>query len=156
MKKVYTLTIAIIFSTTVQAQNDFINHFKIWLGNWEMKTSKGITIESWTYQNDSMYIGNSYKIKPSGDSVLQESIELVKKADFIFLISRVVDQNNNQPVPFKLSEFNSNYFVFENKAHDFPQKITYDFSIKDSLIATIEGPLNGVLKRINFNYTKKN
>ncbi len=156
MKKILIVIITLPFCNSIFAQNEFINHFKIWLGNWEMKTSRGITIESWSYKNDSTYMGNSFKIKSTGDSVLQESMELVKKADFIFLISRIVDQNNNQPISFKLTEFNSNYFVFENKSHDFPQKISYNFSIKDSLIATIEGPLNGALKRINYNYTKKN
>jgi hypothetical protein len=43
--------------------------------------------------------------------------------------------------------------VFENPAHDFPKKISYKRD-GDTLIASIEGPMNGQPRRIDFPYKK--
>jgi hypothetical protein len=44
--------------------------------------------------------------------------------------------------------------IFENPAHDFPQRIIYKRD-GDALVASIEGTRNGQLRRIDYPYTKK-
>jgi hypothetical protein len=44
--------------------------------------------------------------------------------------------------------------VFENKAHDFPQTITYRSSGPDTLYAAIQGPVNGNPRTIEFTYKR--
>jgi hypothetical protein len=47
-----------------------------------------------------------------------------------------------------------NSIVFENLAHDFPQRVGYQLVGPDSLMAWIEGPRNGKMKRIEFPYQR--
>ncbi len=44
--------------------------------------------------------------------------------------------------------------VFENKAHDFPQRIIYRSLGADRLQAAIEGPIDGTTKTIRFDYKR--
>jgi len=44
--------------------------------------------------------------------------------------------------------------VFENLRHDFPQRIIYRRVSEDSLIARIEGMINGAKRSIDFPYRK--
>jgi len=44
--------------------------------------------------------------------------------------------------------------VFENKAHDFPQKVIYRAVGSDRLQAAIEGPIDGVTKTMSFDYKR--
>ena len=47
------------------------------------------------------------------------------------------------PTPFKLVETGDKRAVFENKEHDFPQRILYWVDAKGALHARIEGPQGG-------------
>ena len=47
------------------------------------------------------------------------------------------------PTPFKLVEIDDKRVVFENREHDFPQRILYWLDSKGALHARIEGPQDG-------------
>jgi len=47
------------------------------------------------------------------------------------------------PTPFKLVELDGKRVVFENKQHDFPQRILYWLDEEGALHARIEGPQGG-------------
>lgn len=44
--------------------------------------------------------------------------------------------------------------IFENKAHDFPQRVIYELRGRDELVGRIEGSANGREKRIEFPMTR--
>ena len=50
------------------------------------------------------------------------------------------------PTPFKLVELDGKRVVFENKQHDFPQRILYWLDDKGSMHARTEGTLKGKLE----------
>ena len=75
--------------------------------------------------------------------------------DVLFEV-KVPDQNNAQPVTFRLIPSEKGVFTFENKAHDFPQRITYSNPVKDSIHAWIEGMVDGKPKRVDFLYKRVN
>lgn len=54
---------------------------------------------------------------------------------------------------FVANESTSDSVVFENAAHDFPQRVGYRRSEK-GLAAWIEGTQNGKTRRIDFTYTR--
>jgi hypothetical protein len=62
----------------------------------------------------------------------------------------VRNQNLNDIVDFKLVSSTNRTFVFENKKHDFPQSITYQYKAPDTLIAWIEGFVKGEQKKETF------
>jgi hypothetical protein len=47
------------------------------------------------------------------------------------------------PTPFKLAELGEKRVVFENRQHDFPQRILYWLDPAGTLHARIEGPQGG-------------
>jgi hypothetical protein len=108
------------------------------LGRWENKTPEGTFSEEWKIENDSLYIGESYFIN-NNDTLFAETVRLEQRKNDLFYIVSVPNQNEDQPVAFKLTSSTSNYLIFENPAHDFPKKITYKLVTKDSLYAEISG-----------------
>ncbi|MGB5287747.1 MAG: DUF6265 family protein, partial [Ignavibacteriaceae bacterium] len=53
---------------------------------------------------------------------------------------------------FALIEHSPKKIIFENKEHDFPQRISYEFHKGGKLTAAIEGNVNGGLKRKEFSF----
>jgi hypothetical protein len=114
-----------------------------WLiGKWANTTTQRHDYESWEKYNDSTYLGKSYSIQ-GGDTVSSESIRLVEDSESIHYIPIVLGQNNNLPVSFKLTVLEANKLIFENPAHDFPQRISYQLVSPDSLVAEISGMVKG-------------
>ena len=121
-----------------------------WLaGRWENQTQRGKMIEEWTVRNDSVFSAKSYLVTAS-DTVWLESVELKKEGDEIFYIPTVKGQNNEEPVRFRLMSFTDSSLLFENPAHDFPQKISYTRTDGHSLMAEISGIVNGQLRSRRF------
>ena len=124
------------------------------LGEWSNETARGSITETWVKKTGLEFAGKSYVIR-GRDTVSSESILLKQEGDDIFYIPTVKGQNNELPVKFKLVSSSANELVFENPAHDFPQKIRYTLEAKDSLVAEISGLVNGQrarkfpMKRVN-------
>lgn len=141
MKHCLTAIFACFIYTITSAQSS--STIPKWLlGKWENQTQRGKMVEEWSKTNDSTYSGKSYLIT-STDSISLESIALKKEGNDIFYIPTVKGQNNDQPVKFKLTSSSANQLVFENPAHDFPQKITYTLESENFLTAEISGIING-------------
>ena len=84
------------------------------------------------------------------DTVFKENISLVSQQDELLYIPAVSGQNNNQPVVFRCVSNNAGAMVFENKEHDFPQRIIYLNKRPDSLYARIEGTEKGKFRKEEF------
>jgi len=116
-----------------------------WLiGSWENKTDQGDLTESWERTNDSVFHGQSFFIKKK-DTLHNETIELKQIGNELTYNPTVKGQNDDLPVAFRLTRATAKQLVFENPAHDFPQKITYSLITNDSLVAEISGMQQGKL-----------
>ncbi|WP_461789057.1 DUF6265 family protein [Pedobacter sp.] len=136
------------------AQNQNINNFNFLLGKWEMKTKNGKVVERWTKHRDSL-TATSHKFDAKGDSILTEAVVL-KKIDGVWHYCVTgFEKGNEGKTNFKLVAWTSNIFTFENKQHDFPQKISYQNKGKEELLAWIEGNINGKTRKISFPYVKQ-
>ena len=84
-----------------------------------------------------------------------------KTTEWEFLIIRqgaqgldYVAKPSRQPeATFTATRASASEVVFENPAHDFPKRIIYKRE-GDALTASIEGPMNGQNRRIDFAYKK--
>ncbi len=119
------------------------------VGNWENKTSTSKTIESWQKLNDSTLVGKSMLIKDN-DSVLLENILIIQRDKQLYYVPSVVNQNEGNPIEFKLTQAVNNMLIFENPLHDFPQKIVYKKISGDSMVAEISGISKGEERSIRF------
>lgn len=116
-----------------------------WLeGRWQQRSEAGILTETWT-KNGRELRGKSYLLD-GGDTVFSESLSLKIRKGEVFYVPVIPDQNEGKETLFKLVSTENNRFVFENRAHDFPQRIIYRQLPGDSLLARIEGEVKGKLK----------
>ena len=99
-----------------------------WLkGTWSMPKPNGsFRLETWESKGPNALSGIGMKVL-NGDTTYLESIELYADQKEIWYVPTVPDQNNRQPVPFKLVTSTDLQFIFENPEHDFPQRIIYTF-----------------------------
>jgi hypothetical protein len=152
MKKYLLISSFLLLTQLVFSQSNPIPTIQKWItGNWKTNLPKGYIIESWSAQNDSLLTSSSYIIKPNGDSILQEKVNLEYRNGNTFFTPIVSGQNNEQPVVFKLISNKDNQLVFENPEHDFPQKIVYKLLSKNKILAWIEGKIKGEFKKKEFN-----
>lgn len=121
-----------------------------------MHTKNGKMVESWEMKNDSTFIGKSFILKADGSKHMLENIELVYRMKEVFYIPTVENQNNRQPVKFKLLAYNENSFSAVNNEHDYPKQISYWLNGNDSLHAKIDDGEDVPLKFSNFYFTRKN
>lgn len=119
------------------------------IGKWENNAGDGSFHEIWTKTNDTIYSGRSFMIA-NEDTVFSESISLELKQNELFYIPTVSNQNNAKPIEFKFIAIENNEIIFENKEHDFPQRIIYKQLAPDSLYARVEGNDKGKFRKEEF------
>ncbi|RZK55145.1 MAG: hypothetical protein EOO87_08645 [Pedobacter sp.] len=153
MKKYLVLVVIALFQLSANAQKVNLNQFAFLTGTWELKTAKGKVTESWVKSKDSLN-GKSYRHNLKGDSVLSEAV-VIKKINNVFNYCVTgFEQNNLGTTNFKLVSSNNNTFIFENKTHDFPQRIVYQNKGKTQLLAWIEGEIDGKKMKSEFPYIR--
>ena len=137
-----------------QVNPDNFNYLYRLVGTWSMRTPQSVIIEQWQRVNDTTLQGHTWRIVGK-DSSLQETMQLVRTGNDIYYIPVIRDQNNGQPVPFKLRVLKLVGFIAENPAHDFPKKITYRFKDEDHLDARVEGKQGNMTGEVIFRYERK-
>jgi hypothetical protein len=124
--------------------------FKWIVGEWiNNEDTAALFFENWTKNNAGDFNGKSY-VLANRDTVFFESIMLRNLDSGTYYSVNVRNQNLNDIVDFKLVSSANRTFVFENKKHDFPQSITYQYKAPDTLIAWIEGFVKGEQKKETF------
>ncbi|MFA6276522.1 MAG: DUF6265 family protein [Pedobacter sp.] len=148
------LAIGLSFQISAVAQNKSIKQFSFMLGTWDKKTEKGKLSETWVRTKDGL-LGKSYKHSLKGDSILMETV-VIKKIDndFYFCVTGA-QEDKTKMVKFKLISFEDKLLMFENKTHDFPQRIVYENKGRDNLFAWIWGVSNGKEGKLEFNYKRR-
>jgi hypothetical protein len=141
-------------SLSLLAQKQSINNFHFLLGKWEMKTKSGKVVERWVKHRDSL-TATSYQFDAKGDSVLTEAVVLKKIDGTWHYCVTGFEKGNEGKTNFKLVSSENNVFTFENKQHDFPQKISYQNKGQAELLAWIEGNINGQQRKISFPYLRR-
>lgn len=125
--------------------------FKKLEGTWKNNNSN--QFEKW-YYNKGVPRANSFKVTSQKDTVVLERIKILKQKDQLYFVAIVFNQKNEAPVRFKKTIETEESITFENKEHDFPQKIIYRVITPDSINASISGLIDGKEKIIVFPYTR--
>ena len=147
---IVTLTVG-IFPLAAPAQDNKASTGGLgWLaGCWESNLRNGAMVisEQWMKPAGGTLIGMSRTVS-AGKTVAWEFLRIITDADGISYVARP-HTNNNETV-FKIAKWSPTELVFENLAHDFPQRIIYRNNGADSLFARIEGPRSGKLSGTDF------
>jgi hypothetical protein len=120
---------------------------------WEIKSEKGVLVEQWERINDSVMHSKSYRVSGK-DTIPEETVELKFSRGKITFTPTVTNQNEGKPVDFKLISIDGTKFTFENKEHDFPQRIIYHIMEKN-LHVTINGKTKDGFREIPFEFELK-
>jgi hypothetical protein len=162
MKRLLAILVAVIIacgcSTADEKQKEGIRKLKSleWLlGNWEMATGQGTLTESWTKISDTLWMGSGVFVSETGDTAFHEELKIVTRADTLYYIPTVSDQNGGLPVKFKERLIGETEIVFENPAHDFPQIIRYEKTSDTSVHAMVSGNDGGRERKEEFYFIKR-
>lgn len=108
------------------------SQLKLLEGQW-IEVDQGNYAETWAgNQDDTLLTGAGFAVK-SGVFTRTEKLAIIKNDTSIFYQATVEGQNQGATIPFKLVEKNNDRLVFENPAHDFPQRIEYIFLADSAL-----------------------
>lgn len=119
------------------------------LGAWQGVMEDITMVESWTKQNDTSFVGNAVFTR-NGDTLSAESLLIKIVGQDMFYCPTVTNQNDGKTIEFKLTTATDTSLVFENPAHDFPQKISYVKHSDKNLTAEASGMVNGKMERQAF------
>jgi hypothetical protein len=122
-----------------QSNKPAINDLSWLAGSWAGETA-GIRMEEhWTAPDGNSMVG-LHRDVGKGRTMLFEFLRIEQRGDQITYLSM---PNGRAPAtPFPLKELSGTRVVFENPAHDFPQRIIY-WKDGNDLRARIEGTQNG-------------
>ncbi len=124
----------------------------VWLqGKWAGTDGGMDFFEDWDSLNGNSMSGQGGAISGT-DTVFSEKLKLEQRGEELFYIPNV--KENGGSVDFKFSGYKNDSIVFENPAHDFPQRIVY-FKLPDNkLYACIDGLNAGKYQKMEFAYQK--
>ena len=105
-------------------------------GCWRGPSANGTTIEEqYTESADNMVIGMTRYVR--GNRVVMFEFTTIERTDSSFVM--IPRPRGNKSDAFPLKEVTDARAVWENLAHDFPQRIIYARGTDGSLVARIEG-----------------
>lgn len=157
MQKTASLLFLLLIASACQknnnAEKDLIKKADWLIGNWETKNNIGTLSENWEKVNDSTFKAQSLFIKDK-DTIHNESIILQQKGETLNYTTTIIGQNNNKPIRFELNTEIENELLFQNLKNDYPQKISYKKTSKNSLITQISGIQSGKTSTEKYNMVK--
>jgi hypothetical protein len=110
-----------------------------WLaGTWVQASGDERVTESWLGPGNGMMVAANLTVGAGG----RRSFEFIRVAETPDGFSYYASPGGRVPVEFKLKEAGERRVVFENAAHDFPQRVLY-WREGEELVARIEGTLGG-------------
>ena len=155
MKKILSAAVIICLSSFLFTDKGKVfKKLYVLEGTWKMMTKRGAICEEWKKVDNNYLQSKGYMIKGS-DTTINERVALTNTKEGVFYTSTVEDQNNKQPVAFKMTSSENNMFVFENPEHDFPKRIVYKLITTDSLHAYIDDGKEDSKKKQNFYYKRQ-
>jgi hypothetical protein len=102
--------------------------------------------EQWMKPAGGTLLGMSRTVK-GGRTVAHEFIQIREENGDVFYVAKPSGQEG---ASFKLVSDDPNALVFENPSHDFPQRIIYRLEADGSLMAMVEGMVDGKLRQEKF------
>lgn len=148
MKRFLSLTLATtlaIFTLPCQAQS--LSQLDWLRGSWTQEKDGSVVQESWLAAPDVMVGVNLSR------TVNASSFEFLRVVEHQGQITYLASPSGQAPTAFKLKELKGQRVVFENLAHDFPQRILYWKESDGSLRARVEGRINGKLRAMDWHFS---
>jgi hypothetical protein len=128
-----------------------IDDFAFAAGCWQAVDGGTTMEEQWSRPAGGVMLGSA-RVIAGGRAVFTEFVEVREKPEG--LVMTVALGIGKPSTSFTRIPAAAGEVVFENKAHDFPQRVRYRNDGKDALLARVEGTEKGVAKSENFPYKR--
>lgn len=151
MRFLFYFVLCIIFFSCNSSKKN-ISQFNWIVGSWEGNLNDStIIFEKWQLENDSLIKGVGGMIIHN-DTVFFEKVSILQKGNDFYYRADVSE--NETFVDFKYLGLINDSAIFENKLHDFPQRVIY-YHIQNGMYAYVDGMSNGKYRKENFEFEKK-
>ena len=144
-----SLTLFLVVTGAFQAPAPTVKDVAWIAGCWEYTRTTRHVAEHWLPAEGGTMIGVSRTVN-NGTTTEWEFLIVREGAKGLEYVAKPSGQPE---ATFTAATASATEVVFENPAHDFPKKISYKRD-GDSLVASIEGPMNGQMRKIDFPYKK--
>ncbi len=123
-----------------------------WLaGCWSQDGQEAGSVEQWTAPAGGTMLGMNRTVS-GGKTVAFEYLRIVEEeGGWIVLIA---SPSGQETARFNMVSMSENDVVFENKEHDFPQRIIYRLVASGKLLGRIEGVIDGAERSADFPMTR--
>lgn len=149
---VFCVLIALTVGTLSNAgQKSGIDRLDWISGCWSLDDGTGRTEECWMKPAGKSMLGISRTVA-GGKTAFTEYLQIREANGQIDYIAAV--GISAKPVAFRLIKNSEREAVFENREHDFPQRIIYRRESSDALFARIEGQEKGIDKATDYRYRR--
>ncbi len=144
---VLTAGLLVLVVPAAQAQTaEQLDRLSYLSGCWELRTPTRVTHEQWMAPLGGMMLGMSRTV--AGDVVREwEALRIEARGGGLVY---AVQPGGRPATDFTATVVTDSSVTFANPEHDFPQRIIYRRVGSDSLIARIEGEMNGQNRGIDF------
>lgn len=150
MKSMLLVGVLIVSVISAVGQNNVttIEGFSGMAGCWERKddAKKSLISEQWMKPAGTSIFGVGRTVKNS-TTTGWEFMRIEKREDGIYFVSR--PKENVEDTAFKMISSTAGEFVFENREHDFPQRVIYRLK-GTAMTGRVEGNNNGKFLGIDF------
>lgn len=127
----------------------------IWLtGCWARSTSRGLTEEQWTRPAGGTMLGMSRTVQKGAERDSTTEFEFLRLFARNGKLVYAALPSGQQYTEFVETESTDSSIVLGNPSHDFPQFIRYARRGADSVVARIEGTIQGRARTIDFRYAR--
>ncbi len=138
MKKfIPTLLVLVAMALPLNAQE--IEKLNWMTGTWTQKKDGETVQESWLGPGGKMMAAVNLTVSAKRGT----SFEFLRIVESTSGLAYLANPGGKPPVEFKLKELGDKRVVFENLAHDFPQRVLYWIEPDGAMKARIEGTVQG-------------
>ena len=146
MKK-QLLMFAALLSMAISLHAQEIERLAWMTGTWTQNKDGEIVQESWLGPKGKMMAAVNLT-----SSAKRTSFEFLRIVETPTGLAYLASPGGKTPVEFKLKEMSDKRVVFENPAHDFPQRLMYWIEPDGAMTARIEGTVAGKLRGMQWRF----
>lgn len=124
-------------------------------GKWEDISKDNAFYEEWRLAGEDSLSGKGFVLVQQ-DTVFIENLSMWKEDNGLCKFSALIsNQNNGEQIVFEQTGAQDGRIIFENKEHDFPQRIIYELISNVEMHVLIDGQQNGDYHKQHFSYIRK-
>lgn len=154
MERIATAALVLALGPSVfaaDAPSAKVGDFAFAAGCWQAVSGDTTMEEQWSRPAGGVMLGTA-RVLSGGKTVFTEFVEVREKPEG--LVMTVALGIGKPSTSFTRIDSSKDEVVFENKGHDFPQRVRYRNEGKDALHARVEGTQKGQAKSEDFPYRR--